>query len=276
MTLHEPLTDDDLRARLAAADPWSAPDLDDVLAPLVARHATADRAPAPVTRLPLRHARRWAVAGTGTAVALALTAAGVASGAWTGEHAGGTPDGLLVVDGVTYRNESGTDTSEMLDLSHPDAPAVVASLAPRDEPLPAWLTWDEVAAYVLPVPVDEPSVTSADGITASLHSVAGAAWQAQWFAARAAGDDVSAARALDAWEAALEATRWAWEEESWKGRERLVADVRAGDAAAMLQDLEANGVADFVERIGADGDPATTDELPGLDPAGAGLAGDGR
>lgn len=260
-------TDDDLRAQLAAADPWSAPDLDDVLAPLVARHAMADdRELAPVTRLPLRHARRWAVAGTGAAVAFALTAAGLASGAWTGEHAGGTPDGTLVIDGVTYQNEDGTDTSEMLDLTHPDAREAVLSLVPRDVTLPTWRTWEDAAddLVIAPVPGEPGTVVSARGVTNSLYDQAATAWQVQWFEDRAAGDDAAAAHALDEWEAALRATRWAWDEASWESVEKLIAAVRGGDAAAMLYDLEANAGAELLARIGADGDPTTVDDLPGL------------
>jgi len=267
------LTDDDLRARLAAADPWPAPDLTDVLTPLVARHtrtgAAADDAAdgvAPVVRLPLRHSRRWAIAGTGVAVAFALTAAGLASGAWTGEHAAGTPDGTQVVDGVTYRNEDGTDTSELLDLTHPDARAVVLSLVPRDVPLPTWMTWEDAADDIVvePVPGEPGTVVSARGVTTMLYHQAATAWQVQWFEARAAGDDAGADRALDAWEGALRATRWAWEDASWQGVEELVAAVRGGDAAAMLYDLEADASPALLARIGADGDASTVDDLPGL------------
>lgn len=264
------LTDDDLRARLAAADPWSEPDLGDVLAPLVARHVTsADHG---VTALRGRR-RPWVVAGVGAAAALALTAAGVASGAWTGDRAGGTSDGralddsgrpLTTADGDPVEDAWGTDTSELVDLEHPGAAAVVASLAPRDRPLPPWLTWDDVVARATSGLGADAGVASADGVRAGMVGIAAAAWQTAWFEARAAGDQAAADRALDEWAGALAATEPVWAPESWQRVQGLVQDVRAGDSEAMLRDLEIGAPDDFLDRIGVDGDPATSD-LPGPD-----------
>ncbi|GEL94218.1 hypothetical protein [Cellulomonas composti] len=261
--------DDELRALLMRADPWPDPDLDDVLAPLVAREASPgapQRAPQRVVPLAGRARERWVGAGAVVA-ALALSAGALASGGWTGEYATGTVDGLVrdadgnvlrTDEGLPYVNAWGTDTSPLVDLGDPGAAAIIAGLAPRDRTLPDWVTWDEIVAAVTPDPGTDPGVTSADGLRMWLLFTAADAWQVSWLEAWTAGDEAAVAVAFDGWSGALEATARSWDPESWQGRERLIEQVRGGDGAAMRYDAEANN--HWLRRTGGVGDPRTVDE----------------
>ena len=173
-------------------------------------------------------------------------------GAWTGQHAHGTPDGLARAadgsvltadDGSVVRNADGVDTSEYLDLAHPQAPAAIASLAPRDEPLPEWTSWDELVAAAVDVATGqrEPGWASERFVVDSLNFAAASAWQVAWIEAADAGDEAAANVAFERWQRALEATRESWDWTTAEAEQVLADAARAGDVAAMVRDVDLNG-----------------------------------